>query len=736
MNQRPFLLLAALGLAISTLPAQTLIPWLGANGKYGYATEDGRVAIQPKFDNPGGLIAPNDVSARAIQNGDRVTVFRNGAVLSGVLMVAKAELLVKSKPPKILNNLAVADLGEKVVLLNTANGARKEYVHPRKSIRPNWFRIFNEYNAYNPDQYLSNAKFQYGVHQVFSDPGRTNFVDTALNEIFSRDFPAAAIACDGFFLLADNNRKMGVGDRSGAIRIPMVWNQLEAAKRDGFFIANLDKDQPDSRKYKSCVGLLNAEGRLVIDTIHQSIYAFSENYLLVADKEKIGVMDYSGKWVLPQEFVSISYLYGDFFRVEYAGNKFNVVNGKGEKQFARDYQIILPVYISATKPWYLECIAQDNRSSLADSSFQLIFTDTLTRIINDIKLIDTSLVHFRVNDGGNNYYNVDRRGVRDVRGRSIVPGRFHAVERLQNLVADLYLVRKDSLYGVYNTAGRLVLPVEYMQVIGDLEEPMIWARRQGDALFTCFDTEGKALSKPPTAIPFAGRGTLWGREGKQGQQGTVVLINGVRIPDTSVQQYLRWPQAPVGNGTGFLFNDFVDPVQIVNEQFQPVVPEGYTVPRSQFYMPGLGTGLLPVYQMTASGQVASCGVVDTRGEWVLPPKKGVNYAPLSAVMVAELPAKYRLTETMASPENFKVLRLGGDKEPITANVVGHRLFTDHNNFTMLIGDTGKNGRFAYYNASGEQLTDNNLLNGGRHLERLNIVTIRDKKGGVLDVVID
>ena len=153
-------------------------------------------------------------------------------------------------------------------------------------------------------------------------------------------------------------------------------------------------------------------------------------------------------------------------------------------------------------------------------------------------------------------------------------------------------------------------------------------------------------------------------------------------------------------------------------------------------MPALGTGLLPVYQMTAAGQVASCGVVDTRGEWVLPPKKGVNYAPLSKVMVAELPAKYRLTENMASPENFKVLRLGGTKEPITANVVGHRLFTNHNNFTMLIGDTGKNGRFAYYNASGEQLTDNNLLNGGRHLERLNIVTVRDKKGGVLDVIVD
>jgi hypothetical protein len=82
------------------------------------------------------------------------------------------------------------------------------------------------------------------------------------------------------------------------------------------------------------------------------------------------------------------------------------------------------------------------------------------------------------------------------------------------------------------------------------------------------------------------------------------------------------------------------------------------------------------------------------------------------------------------------LRLKDNQAPITANVVGYLLFTERNNFTMLIGDTGKNGRFAYYNASGEQLTDDNLLDGGRHLERLNIVTIRDQKGGSLDVIVD
>ena len=737
MHYASILLSLFLLFSSASAPAQTLIPWLGANGQYGYATEAGRVVIPPVFDQPGRIFRKNEAAVQEMQDGKVVHILRNGRVLNNAKHVASAAWITPGKDTIFLPHLAVADRGEKIEMIHLTSGVRKEYLHPRQVKQPAWFKVSNEYSYPSPDQYLSSCKFYYGAHRVFKGAETVNFLDTALNEIFPRDFSAGTIAGHGYFLLADQQHKMGVGDRSGAIRVPFVWDQLEMAKRPGFFIANLDKETYGNN-LKSRVGLLDADGRLVIDTVHQVIYALSDQYLVVTDQNQSGVMDYSGKWVLPQEFTSVGYFFGDYFRVEYPNGRQNVVNSRGEKQFATDFKHILPAMTEKPRRMYLECIAPDNRSSLADSSFQFLYSDTLTRVLNNIQLRDTTLVHLRVNDGGHDYYGNDRRGVRDVQGRSIVPGRFHRVDKLHIGGADLYLVRRDSLYGVYDTEGRVVLPVEFLQIIGNPEKPELWARRQTDKLYVAYDAKGAALPVPPAAIPLALRSSLFASETKPDGSKEVVLLNGARLPETEVRQYLQWPRMPALDGNGFFFNDRMDPVPVVNAYFQPVVPEGYTVPQKLLYAPELGTGLLPVFKMSGSGQVESCGVVNTSGAWVLPPKKGVRYFPMSDRLIAERAANQTLNTGNAQPENVKVIRTdkNGVQETLTFNLIAYRLFSPANNFTMLMGNAGRTNRFAYYNASGERLTDDNLLDGGKYLGSRNIVTVRDKQGDPLDVIMD
>lgn len=724
-------------LSFASAHTQPLIPWLGANGKYGYATEEGKVVVQPVFEEPGSIFRKNDVAVRDMQDGKIIHILRNGMEIKNAKHVTHAGWITPGKDTVFLPQLAVADRGEKVELIHLGSGVRREYVHPRQVKQPAWFKVFNEYSYPSPDQYLSSCKFYYGAHRVFKNAERVNFLDTALNEIFPRDFSAGTIAGHGYFLLADEKRKMGVGDMRGAIRIPFVWDQLEMAKRPGFFIANLDKEAY-GKNLKSRVGLLDENGRLVIDTAHQVIYAFSDQYLLVTDQNKSGVMDYSGKWVLPQEFVSVNYYFGDYFRVEYPNGRQNVVNSRGEKQFATDFKLILPVVTEHPRRMYLECIAPDHRSSLADSGFQFLFRDTLARILSNIRLPDTTLVHFNVNDGGHEYYGDDRRGVRDIRGRSIVPGRFNRIDKLPIGGAVLYLVRRDSLYGVYDTEGRVVLPVEFLQIIGNPEKPELWARRQADKLYAAYDIKGAALPVPPAAIPLALRSSLFSSELKPDGSREVVLLNGTRLPETEVRQYLQWPRMPALDGNGFFFNDRVDPAPVVNAYFQPVAPEGYIVPQKLLYAPELGTGLLPVFKMTGAGQVESCGVVNTSGAWVLPPKKGVRYFPMSDRLIAERAANQTWNTGNAQPENVKVIRIdkSGIQETLSFNLIAYRHFSPANNFTMLMGNAGRTNRFAYYNASGERLTDDNLLDGGKHLESRNIVTVRDKGGNPLDVIMD
>jgi hypothetical protein len=216
-------------LSFTSAHAQPLIPWLGANGKYGYATEEGRVVVQPVFEEPGSIFRKNEVAVRDMQDGKIIHILRNGIEIKNAKHVARAEWITPGKDTVFLPQLAVADRGDKVELFHLGSGVRKEYVHPRQVKQPAWFKIFNDYNYPSPDQYLSSCKFYYGAHRVFKNAERVNFLDTALNEIFPRDFSAGTIAGHGYFLLADEKRKIGVGDMSGAIRIPFVWDWMAQA---------------------------------------------------------------------------------------------------------------------------------------------------------------------------------------------------------------------------------------------------------------------------------------------------------------------------------------------------------------------------------------------------------------------------------------------------------------------------------------------------------------------------
>ncbi|MBK8080605.1 MAG: hypothetical protein IPK25_10180 [Saprospiraceae bacterium] len=110
-------------------------------------------------------------------------------------------------------------------------------------------------------------------------------------------------------------------------------------------------------------------------------------------------MDYSGKWVLPQDFVSIAYYFDDYFRVEYSNLAQNIINSRGEKQFDKDYKHIVATGLGLHKRFQIECISKDNLSSLADTNFIFTYKDSLTRILSFVELKDRSKVHFYVNDG-------------------------------------------------------------------------------------------------------------------------------------------------------------------------------------------------------------------------------------------------------------------------------------------------------------------------------------------------
>ncbi len=65
------------------LPAQTLIPFLGKNGKYGFANERGEVLIQPNFEGYLPFWPAKFLSINSRQKDQPVSLLRNGMAIPG-----------------------------------------------------------------------------------------------------------------------------------------------------------------------------------------------------------------------------------------------------------------------------------------------------------------------------------------------------------------------------------------------------------------------------------------------------------------------------------------------------------------------------------------------------------------------------------------------------------------------------------------------------------------------------
>lgn len=122
----------------------------------------------------------------------------------------------------------------------------------------------------------------------------------------------------------------------------------------------------------------------------------------------------------------------------------------------------------------------------------------------------------------------------------------------------------------------------------------------------------------------------------------------------------------------------------------------------------------------------------------MPPKTGAKFIALSRHMVME-------TDLNVDPsgrnkrESFTIHRINPNQKPIEVNLVGQRGFSKNNNFTMLLGNLSRGGDrilAAYFDHTGQQLTDFNIVDGVDYLQKSNLVTVLGKVGGRTNQILD
>jgi len=154
----------------------------------------------------------------------------------------------------------------------------------------------------------------------------------------------------------------------------------------------------------------------------------------------------------------------------------------------------------------------------------------------------------------------------------------------------------------------------------------------------------------------------------------------------------------------------------------PPLPDGFTAVRQEHE-----TGLVVV-----KDGINACGVLNEKGEWVLPAKKAVSYLPLTYYLVLEMPEALapRLWKSYPFPEKLKLHRVNQSKEPsLEVDYVEYRSFEKKATNTSVHRTHPKlpNRKLiiAYIDEKGNPLTPFNVLDGPQFLKSRNLLTVAD-----------
>lgn len=723
--------LPLLFLCWGNVAAQTLISFLGKNGQQGFANERGEVLIPPNFEGYHPFWPAKFLSINSKQNGEPVSLLRNGmAIPGGSLMGIPVVNFAGGKYEKAdtLHHLVLLKNGQKWVFADLKTRQTIEFPFIESYQNPRWFSLVGR------NYHSLECAFDFGFCRVYKENGRINFIGTDLKAVFPKDFLAGAIGGPGLFVVGNESQKMGIVDQTGKICSPFVWERIDLPTRPGYFLVNNETNTFSKKPPRA--GMIDADGKIIIDTIYQYITGGKDN-LLVHGKDRVGLMDYTGKWIFPLEYRDISSFFGEFFIVKPVGGMANVVNLKGEKQFPKDFSDIESRPFRYGHKPFLFC-HDGPLLGLADSTFQFYFWDTLTSIAEPHQTTFTQKAHhFLVLEGRSNYAN-DRFGIRDTSGKRILPGIFNRISRMEHFGDDAYLVKKDSLWGVFDTDGKVVFPVHFLEItVGPHPEneriPVIWARAVGEYQYTAYDKNGQKLPFAPRFDPWQNKVFRIETLDREKPTALVFLDGSSRVMDaTEAEKLARLRHVPTTEG-GFVLEESGDQIKVLDAFLKDIVPEGFSVPTKTFEHDRLlATGLLTVYQTKRSG------VINAKGEWAMAPKTGAKFIPLSRYLVMEAD----LTSDPPSRtkrESFTIHRINTTQKPIEVNLIGQRGFSANNNFTMLLGNVSPGGdriMAAYFDHTGEQLTDFNIVDGVDYLQKSNLVTVLGKKGQRINQILD
>lgn len=777
-------------LAGQGISAQSLLPYLGKNGQYGFADETGKVIIAPEFEGRMEVFGPDDWYKDLKKNGEGVRLFRSGVVVPNPRLTMGRAIRCVDVDSHIgrtdtLTGLVVCQQNDRFIFVDLKTGKTVEtFNESYLNSQPDWQKG-EEISGFNGLVF----HFSDGLARVFRPDGSVNFLDTKLNFLLAKDVAAGWIVDEKYMAVADAEGRFGALDRSGREVLPKRFRRVETAGRTGAFIVN-------NHRYESTpnsgAGLFAAGGKVVLDTVFARIKPVPGGRFIVAQKElRFGVFDLDGREIVAPEAKNIE----NFNRhtrplaiTWETDRRANILDATGTMRFPKDVQNVRGMTIAGSAfPHYI--VADGSKKMVLDTALNLVLEVESAEL--SLASSEPELLFFAKRPGGSSMLRSD--------GSVLFSGDFDGVF-LERFLTEKGLLRlkKGERQGLAAFDGRMVLPFDFEEFRMETRErdTVLWARPVGSRLFFQYDLAGNKRSEYglPQADSRSDSPISTGQTMSDGRK-KLTLFNGLEVflPDSLKDCRVLAHWWDMRDRAIVAFGKDKDPAAraVFNEKFEAVLPPGFVAPKEMLgesLFPRLHEyGLIVVKKMlpapprvspkpaappkndqpvrsdkeqevvvmdavveappeTVRGvddtsadfeKNGSCGLIDASGNWLMEPVAGVDLLPLSPFVVAEMPAGERNANHSFVEKGIRLHVIAGPLKGtvIEANWLGQDGFSQKNGYNMKVGrirkGTTRMAEYAYFDWQGRAITDWIFENGPDFLKAKNLVHIWEK--GVLGI---
>ncbi len=787
---RFFIILLLFTLVSQDTLAQTLIPFLAQNGKFGLADERGKIVIEPQFDDNIEPFFPKTLSIDCKKNGEMVRVFRNGLVIPNPRLVLHRTMPVNNYSGNndridSIGHLLAFQVGQKWQIIDLKAGGKIVETYQEDYLRlPQWAKMTTPLVTGGTD-----FRFQYGAMRIFHADGSVNFLDENLREILPQYAAAGAIVDANYFIFAESKDHFGVADRNGKTVVVPVFRSLEPCGKTGFFIANKPIDGSNGRK-GSC-GLVNADGKIVLDTVFSDMEQVTgADLLIVRNMGKSGVFDFDGREIIPIE-AEYAYRQGFGFTIIRWPNKdgMNLIDRHGKRLLEKNVAEVS--IIPFPKKLFFK-VKSGGWTSILDTSMTVLARDSVENL--DLLEVDPLLFLVRKHRStSSSEYSSDRTVmIRNGAGKIWAEGKFDAVSNIKNLPFDLRMVYLNNLKGVVNSNWEEILPPIFDEIMAEylLEDTLIWVKKKGDILFSAFDKQGKKRTDI-TDAPEPKRESALRVIGKIQTISTgekmATIFDGTQIkwPDSLENQRVLASFRSEKRGAVVVGMGSKHMTTVLDHRFRNLLPTGYGIPEytaselvldrfTQFgllvvkklrdekpikpsavppksepiepvreapivkeldrpvdYSMGQGVGAGNPARKTEPIFDETYGVIDWEGNWVLQPKINVEYLVLSPFLIGEFPIGAKSSSHEFFEKGLRLHRVQQtEKGVFEANWLALDRFSSKDGNNMKIGrvrsGTQRMAEYAYFDQKGKPITDWIFENGPDFLSAKNLVHIWEK----------